>query len=232
MFDTTESQTRLTKLAWGTALATLVIGQLHALARHRTEDGRSDLDLPATAFWAEPAGRALDPLLSWAGPDTVYLAYGKWWMLAIGVMVAAGVMVMRLRAPYGVERWGWRIMLVGYVLLALGAGAFYWGQWTSYNVLEDIGLWMDLPGALLGSIGGHGARHRPAAPEGPAEAGRGAPAPGHPGAVRDHRGHLARQRRPADHVRHRDARQRRDPEGRDRARRAVDPGGPGDTMSG
>ena len=57
MFDTTESQTRLTKLAWGTAFATLVIGQLHALARHRTEDGKSDLDLAATSFWAEPAGR-------------------------------------------------------------------------------------------------------------------------------------------------------------------------------
>ena len=58
-------------------------------------------------------------------------------------------MVMRLRAPYGVELWGWRLMLVGYALLALGAGTYYWGQWTSYNVLEDIGLWMDLPGALL-----------------------------------------------------------------------------------
>ena len=58
-------------------------------------------------------------------------------------------MVMRLRAPYGVEKWGWRLFLVGYVLLALGAGTYYWGQWTSYNVLEDIGLWMDLPGALL-----------------------------------------------------------------------------------
>ena len=57
MFDTTESQTRLTKLAWGTAFATLVIGQLHALARHRTEDGKSDLDLPATVV----LGRARGP---------------------------------------------------------------------------------------------------------------------------------------------------------------------------
>ena len=153
MFDTIEAQNRLTRWAWLTALATLVIGQLHALARFRTEDGKSDLDLPLTGFWAEPAGQALDPLLSWGGPDTVYLAYGKWWVLALGILVAAGVMVMRLRAPYGVELWGWRLTLVGYALLALGTGTYYWGQWTSYNVLEGVGLWMDLPGALLGTVG-------------------------------------------------------------------------------
>ncbi len=153
MFDSTEAQNRLTRWAWGSALATLVIGQLHALARHRTEDGKSDLDIAATSFWAEPAGRALDPLLSWAGADTVYLTYGKWWVFALGVMVAAGYLVMRLRAPYGAELWGWRLFLVGNTLLALGAGTYYWGQWTSYNVLEDIGLWMDVPGALLSTIG-------------------------------------------------------------------------------
>lgn len=153
MFDTADQQLRITRWAWLTALATLVIGQLHALARHRTEDGKSDLELAATSWWAEPAGRALDPLLDWAGPDTVYLTYGKWWVFAIGVMTLAGFMVMRLRAPYGAEKWGWRLFLVGSALLALGAGTYYWGQWTSYNVLEDVGLWMDLPGALLSTVG-------------------------------------------------------------------------------
>ena len=153
MFDTAEQQARLTRWAWLSALATLVVGQLHALARFQTGDGKADLDLPLTGVWAKPAGRALDPLLSWADPDTVYLTYGKWWMVALGVMAAAAVMVMRLRAPYGAEKWGWRLFIVGNVLLALGAGTYYWGQWTSYNVLEDIGLWMDLPGALLISIG-------------------------------------------------------------------------------
>ncbi len=153
MFDSIEQQQKVTRLAWFVALATLVIGQLHALARHRTEDGKSDLDMTSTSFWAEPAGRALDPLLSWAGPDTVYLTYGKWWLIALGITAAAGYMVMRLRAPYGMEKWGWRLFLVGYVLLAAGAGTYYWGQWTSYNVLEHIGLWLDLPGALLGTIG-------------------------------------------------------------------------------
>lgn len=153
MFDTTEQRLRITHWVWLTSFATLVIGQLHALARHRTEDGKSDLDLPATAWWAEPAGRALDPLLDWAGPDTVYLTYGKWWIVALGVMVAAAVVVMRLRQPYGAEKWGWRLFVGGYGLLTIGVGAYYWGQWTSYNIFDDIGLWMQLPAALIGSIG-------------------------------------------------------------------------------
>ncbi len=153
MFDTADQQLRITRWAWLTSLATLVIGQLHALARHRTEEGKSDLDLAATAWWAEPAGRALDPLLDWAGPDTVYLTYGKWWTVALGVMVAAAVVVMRRRQPYGAEKWGWRLFVGGYGLLTIGVSAFYWGQWTSYNVLEDIGLWAQLPAALVGSIG-------------------------------------------------------------------------------
>jgi hypothetical protein len=153
MFESTDTQDRLTRAAWLVALATLVMGQLHALARFATQDGKSDLDLPLTALWAKPAARALDPLLSWADPETVYLAYGKWWLPAMAVTVAAGVMVMRLRAPYGVERWGWRLMLPGFALLALGAGAFYWGQWTSYNVIGDVGLWIEVPGVLLGFVG-------------------------------------------------------------------------------
>jgi hypothetical protein len=153
MFDTAQSQDRVTRAAWLVALATLVIGQLHALARFATESGESDLELPLTAFWAEPAARALDPLLSWADPDTVYLTYGKWWLPAILVTVLAGVMVQRLRHPFGLEKWGWRVMLVGMSLLAAGAGLFYWGQWTSYNVLDDVGIALDLPGFLIGYVG-------------------------------------------------------------------------------
>jgi hypothetical protein len=68
-------------------------------------------------------------------------------------MVAAAVMVMRLRQPYGAEKWGWRLFTVGYGLLTVGVTAYYWGQWTSYNVLEDIGLLAQLPAALVGAIG-------------------------------------------------------------------------------
>lgn len=153
MFDTADQQVRIARWAWLTSLATLVIGQLHALARFQTEDGKSDLDLPLTGAWAEPATDFFEPLLDWAGPDTVYLTYGKWWTVALGVMVAAAIVVARLRQPYGAEKWGWRLFIAGYSLLTLGVTAYYWGQWTAYNVLEDIGLWAQLPAALVGTIG-------------------------------------------------------------------------------
>ena len=185
MFDTEPSRTRMTKLAWGTALATLVIGQLHALARHRTEDGKSDLDLSTTSFWAEPAGRALDPLLSWAGPDTVYLAYGKWWIFALGVVAAAGYMVMRLRAPYGVEKWGWRII----------AGRLRPARPRRRHLLLGAVDLLQRPRGHRALDGparrapvdrrGDGAGHRAAAPRCPAEAGRDPAAAGHPRCLRD-----------------------------------------------
>lgn len=153
MFATATARARITRLAWATAWATLVVGQLHALARFRTEDGVGDLDLPLTRAWAVPAGRVVDPLLAWSDPDTVYLTYGKWWLPAFVVVAVAGAMVARHRAPEGVERWAWRLFIGGFGALALGAGTFYWGQWTSYNALADVGLWLDLPGALLSLIG-------------------------------------------------------------------------------
>ena len=116
MFDTTESQTRLTKLAWVTALATLVIGQLHALARHRTEDGKSDLDLPATVVLGGARGPGPRPAAQLGRPrhrlpdlrQVVDASRSASWS-------RPAYMVMRLRAPYGAELWGWRLMLVGYV---------------------------------------------------------------------------------------------------------------------
>ena len=56
-------------------------GQLHALARHATPDGQHDLDSPITRAWAVPAAHALRPLLDWSDPMTVYISYGRVWLL-------------------------------------------------------------------------------------------------------------------------------------------------------
>jgi hypothetical protein len=153
MWETTENQTRITRAAWLVALATLVFGQLHALARFATSDGRADLDLPLTRVWAVPGARALDPLLSWADPDTVYLTYGKWWFPALTITTLAAFMAQRLRAPHGFEKWAWRVTLTGYVVLTIGVGLAYWTQWTSHNIFDDLGLGLILPGFLVGFIG-------------------------------------------------------------------------------
>jgi len=65
-------QRTIARYAWAMAWFGLVAGQLHALARHNTVDGKSDLELPLTRLWSDPARSALRPLLDWANPDAVY----------------------------------------------------------------------------------------------------------------------------------------------------------------
>lgn len=148
-----QNRRRIGTFAWVMAWAGLVLGQLHALARHLTEDGKSDLDLAMTRFWAEPAGRALRPLLDWADPDTVYLTYGKvWFPIALAFTMCAFV-VHSLRQPAGFEKWAWRTALTGYVLITVATLLSYWTQWTGYNAMFDISLALDIPGLLLTLIG-------------------------------------------------------------------------------
>lgn len=153
MFTTWKSRRRIGSFAWMMAWFGLVIGQMHALARHRTEDGKSDLDLPLTRIWAEPVGEALIPLLDWANPDAVYLAYGKLWLPVFAAVAACAVLVYRLRSPEGFEKWSWRIAITGYVTLALGTGITYWSQWSGFNAMNDIGLAASAPGMLISLIG-------------------------------------------------------------------------------
>ena len=120
---------RIGRAAWVMACLALVIGQLHALARFRTEDGISDLDLPLTGWWAEPAGDFLSPLLTWASADTVYYTYGKLWLFVFVGFTAGAFLAYRRRAPQRAEKWVWRVTLTGYVGACASVLAEYWTQW-------------------------------------------------------------------------------------------------------
>jgi hypothetical protein len=128
------------RLAWVMAWAALVVGQLHALSRYRTDDGRSDLDLPLTGAWAKPATDALMPLLDWASADTVYYTYGKLWLPIFVAFTLCAFVVHRRRDPQGKERWAWRIALTGYVGACVSVAAEYWTQWGagSEALLEAV----------------------------------------------------------------------------------------------
>ena len=106
---------RIARAAWWTAWFGLVIGQLHALARFRTEDGKSDLDLPLTGVWARPAEDLFSPLLDWASPDAVYTTYGKLWLVVFVGFTAMAFVAYRHRRPVGFEKWAWRVALCAYV---------------------------------------------------------------------------------------------------------------------
>jgi hypothetical protein len=134
MFESVETQSRIGRFAWVMAWVGLVVGQLHALARFATEDGKEDLELPLTAAWAEPAADLLQPLLGWADPDIVYITYGKIWFPVFLAFTLCAFVVYRRRQPVRVEKWLWRVAITAYALATASVFLDYWTQWTGdYN---------------------------------------------------------------------------------------------------
>jgi len=110
-------------------IASIVLAPLNALARMQTESGRSDMENPFASWWAEPAMHTLSPwLLDFADTQTVYLTYGKFYLLAV-LAVLACAFAARSRRPAGVgwvERWGWRLTIGSYALMCVGHVGGYW----------------------------------------------------------------------------------------------------------
>lgn len=155
MFESPESQRQVGRFAWVTAWVGLVVGQLHALSRFATADGREDLEYPLTAAWAVPAADVLGPLLGWAHPNLVYVHYGKIWLPVCVAFTLAALVVFRRRRPTGFERWAWRLALLGYAVACVGVFLDYWTQWTTDldNVFFTLGWFVTVPGLLLTAIG-------------------------------------------------------------------------------
>jgi hypothetical protein len=134
MFESVQTQRRIGRFAWVMAWVGLVVGQLHALARFATENGKEDLELPLTAAWAEPGADLLQPLLGWADPDIVYIMYGKIWFPVFLAFTLAAFVVSRRRQPVRVEKWAWRFAITAYALATMAVFLDYWTQWTGdYN---------------------------------------------------------------------------------------------------
>ncbi len=152
--DDTSTQRTIGRIAWVMAWVGLVVGQLHALARFATADGKEDLELAWTAAWAKPAADLLSPLLEWGDADLVYVTYGKIWFPVFLAFTLAAYVVLRRRRPAGFETWVWRVALTGYTIATLATFLDYWTQWTGdYNVLFDVGWIVTIPGFLLTMLG-------------------------------------------------------------------------------
>ena len=150
MFQSLQAERRIGRIAWVTAWCGLVLGQLHALARHQTVDGQEDLRSGLVRAWSDPGRRVLRPLLDWASADTVYLTYGKLWLPVFVSFTLAAVVVRRRRRPQGFEKWAWRVALVGYVGACVSVAAEYWTQWGAMNNdLLDVVFLVTLPVMLL-----------------------------------------------------------------------------------
>ena len=66
------------RLAWYGGWISILVGIMHSLARFATEAGQEDVTT-LTSFWADPARRLLEPLLTFADVDHVYVIYGMLW---------------------------------------------------------------------------------------------------------------------------------------------------------
>jgi hypothetical protein len=160
MFESVQTQRRIGRFAWLMAWVGLVVGQLHALARFATEDGKEDLELPLTAAWAEPGADLLQPLLGWADPDIVYIMYGKIWFPVFLAFTLAAFVVYRRRQPVRVEKWAWRFAITAYALATMAVFLDYWTQWTGdYNgdgiegTLFTLAWFVTVPSFLMFLLG-------------------------------------------------------------------------------
>lgn len=148
MFASPSTQRLICRVTWIAAWVATVVGELHALARHATVDGRADLDLPLTRAWSVPASRALRPLLDWADPDTVYLTYGKIWLPVFAAFTLCAFVVHARRNAAGFEKWAWRVALTGYVIATVSVFGDYYTPW-----LKESFLFVGIPGLLLTTLG-------------------------------------------------------------------------------
>ncbi len=133
----------------------ILYSPFYALAYFASEDGASSLEAPWVAAWAGAARPILEPLLTFAPPDTVYLTYGKVGLVMIlGWMAGLLAFHARQRASAGrLEKWGFRVVFAGTVLGTLGNIGVYWVGTVTPAAIEFSFLAFMMPMLLLFSIG-------------------------------------------------------------------------------
>ncbi len=132
------------------AVTSLVLVPLHGLARFNPALGHRDLEECCAAWWGRPGLEALQPLLGWSDPFSVYLWYGRVWILLIAAMTFCAFAVHAVLRPLNrTQTWAWRVVLTGLVLETLGISGAFLTPW-----LDQFYLWVGTPGIMLGLLGG------------------------------------------------------------------------------
>lgn len=147
---------RAPRLAWYGGWLSILVGIMHSLARFATEDGQPDVTA-LTRAWADPARSLLEPLLTFADADQVYLLYGMLWGPLFLAALGCAVVVRRRRVQIGIgggERWSWRVYLTGLTLFTLGGFGAYYGAWLDPAMVDGAFVILVIPGVLITLIGG------------------------------------------------------------------------------
>ncbi len=148
----------------------ILYAPFYALAYFATEDGAESLEAPWVAAWAGAVRPLLEPLLTFAPPEVVYLTYGKCFsVMVLGWMAGLLALHTRQRASAGrLEKWGFRVAFTGTVLGTIGGIGAYWIGAVWWGAVDLSFLAFMVPTLLLVSVGfplfGIGALRAKAAP--------------------------------------------------------------------
>jgi hypothetical protein len=133
----------------------ILYAPFYALAYFATEDGAESLEAPWVAAWAGTLRPILEPLLTFAPPEVVYLTYGKFFsLMVLGWMAGLLALHARRAASAGrLERWGFRVAFTGTVLGTLGGIGAYWIGSVWWGAVGFSFLAFMVPALLLFGIG-------------------------------------------------------------------------------
>jgi len=105
--------------------------------------------------WEPALSDALGPLFAFAAPEAVYETYGKFHFLVfLGLLFGLlGLRAWRGERAGGLERWGYRLSVVGFVLNLPGNVLDYWVPGNSAaGEFGGVGDWGFLLGTVLGLL--------------------------------------------------------------------------------
>lgn len=133
----------------------ILYAPFYALAYFETPDGAESLEAPWVAAWVGVVRPALEPLLTFAPPETVYLTYGKCFsVMVLGWM--AGLLALHARnaaSAGGLEKWGYRVALAGTVWGTIGGIGGYWVGTYWWGILDFVFVAFMAPALLMFGIG-------------------------------------------------------------------------------
>ena len=139
------------------AATAVVVAPLLGLSYFAIPSGAEE-ETGTVAIWADPARELAGGLLTFASAGRVYATYVQILGLILpALLLCAWVTRSRRRADeMRLERWGWRLAIAGYAMLAAGiaiVSVMLIGVSASSSILDLAYLPLVFPGIVLGTIG-------------------------------------------------------------------------------
>lgn len=133
----------------------ILYSPFYALAYFATEEGAASLEAPLAAAWAGTLRPILEPFLTFAAPEVVYLTYGKFFSFVVLGWIVGLLTLHARQTPHAgrLERWGFRVAFAGTVLGLLGSIGVYWIGTVWWEIVDFFFIAFMVPALLLFSIG-------------------------------------------------------------------------------